>query len=655
MKNQLDKVNPMIRIMTAALLVGLTALPVHAQATYGVGARYVDLDTQGSRGQVQEYDGKLYYVGHGDVSVSNQGAKGLFDIEINDIGSTEENGSAFIDAGGFKSSLTFDRISHRQNVRNYVLMINGFSAIAPNGSGTGKVLRPGFDWNLLVKRTEADLKLGYYDPANSARFLAGQYRTVSKKGDYGFGVNANFLVGDVNNEAQDIAASVGTNVGEEGAVAIEVLRREFRDYANHTADGTRAINPILGNTQLTSAEMTFRYNAGKDLAVTGALTGRQRENQFNGYKVNAAVGALNAAYKASEKLALTAKLYSRIVEVDENNGWQSVVKDAGHGNPLGLGQGNQFDKTTVKGEFVANYQPVEKTHLKAGYKMELTHRRDAEHFVYDEAWYTDGVIIATGAHMNFITMDDVKHIFNIAAKAELPLDIEVEADFKHLRANRPAFVNRPTRSNQASLGVFVPLPAHLHLSLMADYLKEHNSVAVSQYHQTRRGYRAGLDWQHDNKMFFGTDASFEDISYFTEGWFGQSSQIKYDAAMTIAKSKYMHEGGMKNHTRNTTAGLHSRINLPKGFVVLGNGSYTWSVVQTPVHLDPKTDVGSYVGDLTPGDVRIARGVVGVEYTPERFKDLTAKASYRVDHWVDKIDAANSGRASIASLGASMKF
>ena len=57
----------------------------------------------------------------------------------------------------------------------------------------------------------------------------------------------------------------------------------------------------------------------------------------------------------------------------------------------------------------------------------------------------------------------------------------------------------------------------------------------------------------------------------------------------------------------------------------------------------------------PSDVRVARGTVGVEYTPEKFKNLTARASYSVADYVDKFDSYNSGRASIARIGASMKF
>src|SRR3989344_7094581 len=86
----------MIRLMTAALLLTTLGAPVRAQeaapGTYSAGAtaRYVDLDFKGSRGLVQEYNGKLYYIGQGDVEVSNQGSRGLFDLRVDDIGSGED-------------------------------------------------------------------------------------------------------------------------------------------------------------------------------------------------------------------------------------------------------------------------------------------------------------------------------------------------------------------------------------------------------------------------------------------------------------------------------------------------------------------------------------------------------------------------------------
>ncbi|MEK7232905.1 MAG: hypothetical protein AAB268_03750 [Elusimicrobiota bacterium] len=54
-------------------------------------------------------------------------------------------------------------------------------------------------------------------------------------------------------------------------------------------------------------------------------------------------------------------------------------------------------------------------------------------------------------------------------------------------------------------------------------------------------------------------------------------------------------------------------------------------------------------------MRIARAGAALEFTPANRKNLTARASYRVDDWVDKYDSLNSGRASVAQLGVAMKF
>ncbi len=642
-------------LMLAGILVGLCAMPGRAEetatATYGGGVRFVDLDTRGSKGQVMEYNGKLYYAAHGDVSVSNQGAKGLIDLDFKDIGSTEENGSFYLDAGDWlKMSVKYDRMTHRQNFTDFVIIINGAPVKIPPALTTQHIA---YGTDMLVKRTETEANLAFFNSKNTAQWISLQYWNVLKKGTSPNGLYSggilHFAEANVNNTTDEVTLSVGHDVTADGAMAVDVIRRQFRDDSEivklNPATANQAYRPYLPQTQLTAAEMRFRYDASKDLALTGALTGRQRENLFNQYKFNAAVAAFNAAYKATDKLSFTARLYGRLVEIDENINFRNVVSNSPAANK------SEFDKLTARGDFSLSYRPCKEALVKAGYKVEVTHRRDAPSEVFAGAVYADGTRVYSDEHANSVARDDVKHTGSVGVKVELPFGIEADADYKRMHANRAAFVNMPTKSDEANIGLNVPLPGHIELYALANYLNERNNIAFTNNHLTRNAYRTGIDWEAENKVFIGADASYETSRRTTTGWFGASNNFGLDATT----SGYEHVDGMYNRQNSVTTGLHARVNLPKGFVVKANGSYTRSTVATPLNMLPRTDPGFALGDITPGDVRIARGGVAVEFTPDKYKNWTARAGYRVDDWVDKIDAANTGRSSITQVGVSAKF
>lgn len=640
-------------LIAAALLTGLCAAPVRAQetgsASYGGEVRFVDLDTKGSRGQVQEYNGKLYAGGEGDLWFSNQGAKGLIDLDFNEIGSTEENGTVHVDVGDWlKASARLNRMIHRQNMTDFGIIVNGQFVKIPSNLSQQHFAD---DQNMLYRRNETEFSLGLFDPGNTARWLTAQYWGVYKKGTapsgYYTGGVLHFAEANVDNQTDEVTLGVGSPVAERGAMAVDVVRRDFKDMAAVIKFGnaTSAVRPPLPNTQMTAAEMRFRYDASKKLAFTGALTGRERENLFNLYKTNAAVAAFNAAYRVSDRLSLTARLYGRMVQVDENKSFVNVISNNPPANT------HQIDKSSARGDFSLSYRPVDPVLLKAGYKITATHRRDAPSEIFGPAVYSDGTIVYNEQHANSVANDDVKHLISFGAKADLPFGVSAEADYKRLQANRAAFVNMPTRGDEVNLAVNIPLPRRVDAYLLAQYVNERNAIEYTQYHMTRNAYRAGVDWETLNKVFVGADASYETTRRTSNGWFGSSD----NSTLTPNQSGYEHVGGMYNRQNNTTAGLHARVNLPKGFVVKANGSYTWSAVATPLDMQPRTDPGSSLGDITPGDVRIARGAASVEFTPARYKNLTARATYRVHDWVDKYDTDNSGRATYTELGVSAKF
>ena len=634
-------------VFFALLLAVLPAAAVeNAGPSYGGEIRWVDLQIRRSRGQVQEYDGKLYQYGHGDVFVSNQGEKGLFDISFKEIGSGEENGHVYADQGAwFRGALKLDRLSHRQNMTDFITVINGANVKIPIALTENKMAA---DKNVLYKRTEHEVNLGFYDPKNSARWLTLDHWYVLKRGDspsgYYTGGLLRFKNGSVDNETNEVTVGLGRELGSRGAMSLDLVRRDFKDnaFVERFGNGTTAIRPQLPNTELNAAELRWRFDPSKAVALTGAITGRSRHNLFNLYTTNAGVAAFNAAYNPGKTASVVARLYMRYVEVDENPGYRNVLQAA-------RAQLAQFDKLLARAELTGSYRPVESLQVKTGYKLEMIHRRDAPSTEYSRAFYTDGTTVDTGQHNNSVAADEVKHVLSAGVKAKLPLDVELDGDYRRLQANRAAFVNTPTQADEAGAMALVPLPGGVDWTLVAGWLSERNAVQLTQYHHARNSYRTGLDWEASEGVFLGADGSYDVDRYNTEGWFGQTG------GGSAAATGLEHIGGMFNRQTNTTTGLHGRVNLPAGFTVKGSGSYTWATVHTPLNFSPRTDPGFYLGDITPGDVRIIRSSVGLEYTPPAYKHLTARASYRHDEWADRYDPNNDGRAGYAEVGVSAKF
>lgn len=653
----------MTRLMMAGVLAVLSALPVRAAdsaATYdaSAAARYIDLDFRGSRGQVQEYDGKVYNTVHGDVSVGNQGTEGLFDISVKNIGSTEEEASLSVDhKSGFKASGKYQNMYHRLNFLRVGETING--AWVPKTAIDARSISPGQE--VKIRRTEGEFNLGFVNPENAARFLAVQYWAVEKRGSrYWSSSGANIKADnvDVNSIKQDITIALGTNIREATALSVDYIRSQFEDKAEVLYAPFGGLTGSSNNGGLTkrreptqqanAAEFKFRHDVSKNLALTGAFTGRQRENLRTGYKFNAAVGAINAAYKVSSKVSLLAKLYTRIYQVDENLAYFPTL---GPGDALEHVNTHQFDKNYVRGEFIANFRPIEKVHVKAAYKLENTTRRDAPtQFYSTNRYFTDGYLVNVPWN-NETAHSDVRHTFTVGVKAELPLGIGADAQYKKLIANRAAFVNLANQQDDINGTLSVELPKDVSVYAMAGFLKERNTENnYARYSQSKNTYRAGLDWAATSKMFFGMDATYETARWYHELYLGSG------AATPIVGT---YHSSAATYQRNAVAGVHGKVVCPKGFVVSGDGTYTRSTVGTPIDYRftgaGSTPPYSTVNDFTPSEIHIARGTLILEYTPEKLKNLTARASYSVSDWVDKMDDQNSGRASVAQLGASMKF
>jgi len=630
----------------SAVLAGSIVLPARAaDPSYAAMAaiRLVDLDFRGSRGQVQEYNGKLYRGAEGDVFVGNQGTYGLFDLSVKDIGSTEEDAALNVDyKDTLKLSALWNNMHHRLNERRAGMIINNVYVINPQIVSS---LTP--DENLLIRRTESQLAAGMFEAGNSARWVTVRYWSAEKAGSTAFHAGT-YQLGraNIDNLTQDFELGFGTNLGDQAAMALDLIHRDFKDHSEevrYPAALGRILKPALPHTNMNGAEARFRFDPSAKLALTAAVSGKERRSLTNQFESTAVVGTFNAAYKAAKSLSLTARLYFRGSQVDESVGFKAIV-------PGELTNTHQIDKNLVRGELAATWRPAPKVSVKGGYKLEYTTRRGAPTEVFSTpAGFFDGTLLPAGSWVNSVPRSDTRHTVSVGSKVELPLGVDVEVDYKRLQANRAAFVGQPNWQNDMNAAVTVALPADVQLLLLAGYIDERNTANQESrnYNGKRNTYRGSLDWAANARTFLGLDGSYESIRTVFHGRFGSGTT---PPATPVA----FYESGMVNTQRNTVAGLHGRFNLPKGVAFTARGSYTWSKVQTPLHY-LNVPLNYTVNDYSPSDVRIARGGVGVEYTPEKLKNLTARAGYRIDDWSDKTDSFNSGRASYSELGVAMKF
>lgn len=629
-------------LLTAGLAL-FAALEASAAATATAGARYVDLDLRGRRGQVLEYDGRTYGQPWFDLGVGGEGSWGLFDAQAADIASGEESGSVNLD---YKDWLKLDAsafaLSHRFNyVRDGSLVNGDFFA----NSNILNYTAPGEEF--VVKRIESEANVAFVCPTDAARWLSLGYWRVDKRGSFPASY-ASHKVGaaDVDNIRQDVMAGFGLGLGPTAALSLSLVASGFQDRAvsqpavNGTATSTLVVHPIYATQHMRGGELKWRWTLGR-LAMSGALTGRQRLNRLTNFRRQAGVAAFNAAYNTGGPWSLSGRLYSRYAETHENTGYSPSIQNGGNTHK------SQLDKLTVSGEAAASYAPAAATRVKGSWKLELNHRRDGSTLVYSAPrYYVDGTYYPE--MLNSTAREDTKHVLKVGVEQGLPLGIQTEASYERLQANRPAFVNQPNWRDEVAGSVAAPLPSRLLVTLMASYTQERNNVDnFSAYSAMAGAYRAALDWAATKAVSVGLDGSYETLRYFTRGYFGSGSAT-WPSTVFIVQ-------GMPNRQRNTTGGAHGRVGLPKGFAVTAEGAYTRSLVQTPIEYRSTGDGGYTVGDYTPSDVRIARGGAGIEYTPPRWPQVTARLSYRVDDWVDKTDTLNSGRASFAQAAVSAKF
>lgn len=647
--HRLDKA---ARVLAAVLLCGTYAVPAEAyQAAAGI--RYVDLDNRGVRGQVQEYDGKYYKGVHGDVLFANEGAFGVLDLGVKDAGSTEEKATlAFDYNNGWKVRGSWDNQHHRLNLVQAGVISNG-QYFGPTASVDSRITPSD---ELVMRRTESELNVSKVSLTDPRHWFAVQYWRADKYGSSAFSAGpqsgSNIMIGRINidNAKEDFTVSVGVGAGRDSQVAVDLVRSEFNDRAKVEARATGAtatsalggiLKPHFSDSEMTAAELRFKTDIRENLAVTGAFTGRRRHAQQNDFSNDFAVANVNAAYRPSKKLSVLGKVYFRGNQVRES---QSIKQSLAETNAPDR---HQIDKNHLRTDMSATYRLTEHASVKGAYRLVVNNRRDPRTYTIGTGYFFDGTYFPTNAWRSEVAKQETRHEFTASGKAGLPLGVEAEATLKRLQANRPAFLNQPNWQDDASGGLTVPLPANLMMTMSGGYTQEGNKnhSLDRNYKSMRNYYRAGLDGSLFNKVFLGADGSWESVRYFAD--------IAFASPNATPVTTNYREAGMPNKQNNTTAGLHARVNLPQGLVVSGNGSYTWSEVSSPMVY--RNASGYTIDDYTPYDIRIARGTMALDWTPSFYDSVTARVSYTVHDWVDKLDNANSGRVSIGQVGVTAKF
>ena len=619
------------------------------------GVKYVhDTDQGPNQNLNRRWDGARYDDAWIDLGVHTGMQKALLDLDLNDLRSTEESGDAEFSYGS--SVLVkgdFSRLDHRFGfLMNGLVEDNRFvpnNAIVPGklGSqvGDGDVVKR--DW----QKEEIVLSLPSHP---EYRFFAGQWEQ-HKYGNEAIALSNKLYSHGIQNYTQEIYVGLDGDISNKGQVYALGAFRKFRndgEYANDLIAG--GIVQFQPSNDVTSGKVAFRYNPSDKLSLSGSAIDRHRYNRYNGLTQYTLSANLNGSYRPTKDLSFTARLYGRSIQTNQNTNYIGM---SGQQCSAGSGPCTPIDFLFLNGDLDANYTGIDHIKLAASYRPQVTIRTNTNQ--WSEVFTSTAFINGTSAGVNAPAGEDTRHNFMGKMTVELPKDVELELTENYTIANAAAFENTPTLIDARTAAVTAPLcRTVVWMGSFEDSYSRNQLATFSNWTEKKDTIMTGLTWSEPKgKGSVGLNYAYEHGTDSLDAYWsisGQGANSAHSGAPVpgIAIIEPSAPYNFNNHVLVLSAMARPIEKLR----VNGNVSYTDSMgaflAQQAFANYGVPGIGTNQGwNVT--DVRILRWGLNANYQVTKY--LAARAGFRYDSWVDRINSQNDGSNTVYTLGADYKF
>ena len=632
------------------LLAGTCPARAQEDATassVGGEARYVHQAPGGpTQGFVREYDGHSYDVGEFDLFLRTGWQKALLDLDLGDLHSTNERGSlAFSWGSAVNVKSEFSILTHREPFLRNGLIINGFWTPNPNVADQTAGSQLAFKRNF--QKEEIVLAL---PSLPGLRFFAGNWleqERGNRPTPYYKSPTIIVYQQNIDRFTRENNFGLDLDIADKGKIYYEYAFRKFVDYA-------QTPSPILAiagkspwnvaDQDVNTNKLAFRYNPSRNLSLAMGASVRERDNKFNGLTQYNYSGNLSAAYQPSKDLALSARLYEHSTQVRNNSGFN------------GVSEPGNIDFLFLKADVNMRYTGLPGAALTAAYKPELTHRSGTENWAEKFSQtanivYQDVTLPAGNLQVNRPAGEDTKHNFQAGMTIDFPKDVQLELGERYLIANRSAYENSPTLSNEPSATLTVPLPQRLYWTgSFTEATSENQRASFTNFKSKSDTFLTGLNWSEaKGRCSLDFNYAFEEGTDRIDAWFGTTTGT--------AANPNIHELGAPYKYQSHVLSGNAMVRPLAKLRLNGSASYTDSQGSflTKQVFDPYFTLapGNTLDAFNPTDVRILR--LGIIARYELNKYLTARAGFRHESWVDRLDSTNDGKDDIVDLGINARF
>ena len=603
-------------------------------------ARFVHQSPQGpTQAFVREYDGKSYDVGEFDFLLRSGWEKALLDLNVKDLNSGNDSGSLDFSLG---SSINlkgdFDVLTHRLANQQDGLVIN--NQWSPNTAHTEQ--SAGQTAQDAIKRTLQEQELTLSLPGSPEyRLFAGNW-LQTKRGSRPVTANNVVYQDTIDWFTRENNFGLDLDIGQHGQAYYEFAFRKVDDKTDSTTIPAPRAVAVAAPQDVTTHKVAFRYNPTQSLSLAAALSTRERDNQSNGLKQYNYSGNLSASYRPTKDLSFSARLYEHATQVKE----QTVY----------VGQVPDMDFMFVKADIEARYTGMPGQTWTAAYKPEYTHRANAQLWAetFGAATYQNVTVAAVNSQLNAPAGDDTKHTFQGGLTLALPLDMELDLKENYLMANRAAYENSPTLSNDQSVALTIPLPERLYWTSSLDNSRSENQRSnLTAFKSQSDTIMTGLTWSAP-KGSLSFNYAYERGTDNIDAWFGLTNAargggtvknlIDYPTAPYTYQNNVLSASATARPTQKLT--LNGDVSYTDS-----NGAFLISQVFDPYFQAPYA--GQTAQSLNPTDVRILRWGFGARYMLT--KNLSARAGFKQESWIDRFNSANDGRDNIFNVGLNAAF